>query len=79
MRALMNFQERDGWWFNVLAADARTVLVRSRRVRDQETLLRIVAKVGGDPALAAGDIRRWSRGAVWIDLSSAQCRYFGIQ
>jgi hypothetical protein len=77
MRALMNFQERDGWWIHIIAADCRTVLLSFRRVRDQETLLRIVRKLHGDPELAEHDIRRWGRGSVWIDPSPEQRKTLG--
>ncbi len=78
MRALMNFMYRDGWSTHILAADCKTVLVGYRSVRDQETLLRIVAKLGGSVADAETDIRRWNRGSVWIEPSLAQCRALGI-
>jgi hypothetical protein len=45
MRALMNFQEGDGWTVHIIGADARTVLMSFSRVRDKEMLLRIVAKL----------------------------------
>jgi hypothetical protein len=78
MRALMNFQENRGWSFHILAADCKTVMVRYRRVRDQDTLLRIIAKLGGSVADAEEDIRRWNRGSVWIDLNDGQRKFFGI-
>jgi hypothetical protein len=48
MRALMNFMHRDGWSFHIIAEDCKTVLVGYRKVESQETLLRIIAKLGGD-------------------------------
>jgi hypothetical protein len=77
MRALMNFMERDGWTMHILAADARTVLLGYRSVRDQEMLLRIVAKLHGDVAEVEENIRRWGRGSVWIDPSAEQCKSAG--
>jgi hypothetical protein len=62
----MNFMHRDGWSLHILAEDCRIALVGYRSVHDQETLLRIVAKLKGNPAHAAEDIRRWGRGSVRI-------------
>jgi hypothetical protein len=78
MRALMNFMHRDGWWFHILAADAKTVLLGYRKAASKEALLRIVAKLGGSVDEAELDIRRWRRGGVWIEPSPAQCRFLGI-
>jgi hypothetical protein len=80
MRALINFINRGGCslHIHILAADSRTILVGHRKVRNTETLLRVVAKLGGDVALAEADIRRSDRGSVWIDLTPAQCEFFGI-
>ena len=70
---------RDGWSLHILAEDCRTVLVGYRSVRDQEMLLRIVAKLHRGPAHAVEGIRRYGRGSVWIDSSPAQCRALGIR
>ena len=79
MRALMNFMHRDGWWFHILAADAKTVLLGYTKAASQEALLGIVAKLGGSVEDAELDIRRWRRGSVWIDPSPAQCKALGIR
>jgi hypothetical protein len=55
------------------------VLVGYRGVRDQEMLLRIVAKLHGDVAEVEENIRRWGRGNVWIDPSPEQCKALGIR
>ena len=77
MRAPMNFMHRDGWWFHILAADAKTVLLGYRKVASKEVQLRIVAKLGGDVEDAKTGIRRWNCGSVWIDPSPAQCKALG--
>jgi hypothetical protein len=77
-RALMNFMDRDGWTFHIVGEDCRTLLVGYRKVKDEETLLRIIARLTGDVAEAKSKIDYCSRGSVWIDLSEAQCRFFGI-
>jgi hypothetical protein len=79
MRALMNFMHRDGWWFHILAADAKTVLLSYRKAANKEALLRIVGKLGGSVDDAELDIRRWQRGSVWIAPSLEQCKALGIQ
>ena len=79
MRALMNFMHRDGWSFHIIAEDCKTVLVGYRSVLNEETLLSMIARMGGSVEVAKQDIRRWGRGSVWIDLSPAQCKYFGIK
>ncbi len=62
MRALMNFMHRDGWWFHIRAADAKTVPLTYREAANEEALLRIVAKLGASVEDAELDIRRWNRG-----------------
>ena len=79
MRALMNFQERDGWSCHIIAEDCQTVLVGYRNVASQEELLRIVAKLGGSVEDASRSIEQWARGSVWIEPSPAQCRALGIR
>ena len=74
----MNFMHRDGWWFHILAADCQTVLVTYRKAASKEDLLRIIAKLGGNADEAETDMRRWNRGAAWIDPSPAQCKALGI-
>ena len=77
-RALMNFVDRDGWTFHIIGEDCRTLLVGYRKVKDEETLLRFIARLNGDVAEAKSKIDHCSRRSVRIDLSPAQCRYFGI-
>jgi len=78
MRALMNFMHRDGWSFQILAEDCKTILVGHRSVGKKETLLSMIARMGGSVEVARQNIRRWDRGSVWIDPSAAQCRALGI-
>ncbi len=78
MRVLISFINRRGWSLHILSADSQTILVGHRKVRNTEILLRVVAKLGGNVALAEADIRCWDRGNVWIDLTPAQCEFFGI-
>jgi hypothetical protein len=75
----MNVMERDGWTMHILAADARTVLLGYRSVRDQEMLLRIVAKLHGDVAEVEENIRRWGRAASGLIPSAEQCKGLGIR
>ena len=44
MRALMNFMHRDGWSFQILAEDCKTILVGHRSVGKKETLLSMIAR-----------------------------------
>ena len=74
----LNFMHRDGWSLHIIAADCKTVLLTFRCVRDEMTLLRIVAKLGGDVGKAKRDMNRWGRGSVWIDPSPVQCKALGI-
>ena len=78
MRALMNFMHRDGWSFHIIAEDCKTVLVGYRGVVNEETLLRMIARMGGSVEVAKQNIRRWGRGSVWINPSPAQCKALGI-
>jgi len=38
----------------------------------------MIAKLRGDIAEAKEHIRRWSRGTVDVNLSPAQCEFFGL-
>jgi hypothetical protein len=68
------------WSFHLTAEDCQTALTSWRDISgDKEALLRIIAKLHGSVEDAEHDISRWNRGGVWVDLSPAQCRYFGIQ
>ena len=79
MRAYLFFMHRDGWSFHRATDDCRMALTPWRHIADKEALLRTIAKLNGSMEDAEHDIRRWNRGGVWIDLSLAQCRYFGIR
>jgi hypothetical protein len=80
VRVYLFFMLRDGWSFHLTAEDCRTVLTPWRRIAgDKDALLRMIAKLRGSVEDAEHDIRRCNRGGVWVDLSPAQCRYFGIR
>jgi hypothetical protein len=72
MRALMNFEERDGWSFHILAEDQRTLLISDCTVGKKENLLSIITRLHGDVAEAKFVVRWENRGNVWIDISEAQ-------
>ena len=72
MRALMHFQQRDGWTMRILAEDQRTLLISDCAVGRKEILLSIINRLHGDVVGAKHVIRRENRGNVWIDISEAQ-------
>jgi hypothetical protein len=78
MRAYICFQHNTGWSFHLLSEDCRTPLTKWRPIESEEALLAMIAKMHGDVAEAKNDIHRWSRGTVAVDLSAAQCEFFGI-
>jgi hypothetical protein len=79
VRAYICFQYNRGWFFHLLSVDCTTPLTKWRRIESEEALLGMIAKIRGDIAEAKNDIRRWSRGTVSVDLSPAQCEFFGIR
>jgi hypothetical protein len=79
MRALLNFQNRDGWSFHLLAEDCQTVPTKWRPIELEDALLGMIAKMHGDMAQAKNSISQWGRGSIWVRLSPAQCRFFGTQ
>jgi hypothetical protein len=62
MRALLNFQNRDGWSFHLLAEDCQTVLTKWRPIEPEDALLGMIAKMHGDMAQAKNSISQWGRG-----------------
>jgi hypothetical protein len=72
MHALMNFKERDGWWFQILTEDQRTRLVSDCAAGKRETLLSIIARLHGDVAEAKFVTRLKNQGCVWIDITETQ-------
>ena len=83
MRALLNYTgartEKPGQWrITFLAEDARTPIGRPHIVKDLEALERLIDKMGGSGARARTDIYNWGQGSEWVNLSEAQCRFFGI-
>ena len=79
MRALLNYMYREGWTMHIMGEDCKTVLLGYRKVRDQEALLRIVAKLHGAVAEVETNIQRWGQGSVWIEPSPEQCKALGIR
>lgn len=79
-RALLTFMHRDGWTISFLAEDAKTPIGRRNiRVKDKDTLLRIVIKLKGNEARAQTAIYNWGQGSEWVELSDEQCQFFGIR
>jgi hypothetical protein len=78
MRAYICFMHREGWSFHLLAEDCQTTLTKWRPVESEEALLGMIAKMHRDVDEAQRKIRGWSRGSVWVELSAAQCEFFGI-
>lgn len=78
MRAYICFQQNDGWFFHLLSEDCQQPLTKWRPIKSEETLLAMIAKMRGDITEAENSIHRWSRGTVGVDLSPAQCKFFGI-
>ena len=71
MRILVNYIHRDGWWVHAIAEDASTPIGEYVSVKDEATLIRLLRYVGATDAdidLVHEDIRRGSRGGIWIDL-----------
>ena len=61
-----------------LDADARTPIGRRFRVKDQECLVRTVAKMGDDAERTRHALACWGQGSICVDLSPELCRFFGI-
>jgi hypothetical protein len=72
MRALMNFKERDGWSFHIVAEDQRTRLVSDCTAGKRETLLSIIARLRGDVTEAKFVTKLKNQGCVWIDITETQ-------
>jgi hypothetical protein len=72
VRVLVNFMLRkDTWFVHAITEDARTLISPILEVREQDTLIRLLRYIGaGDAEIdhVLEDIRRWSRGGVWIEL-----------
>jgi hypothetical protein len=71
VRILANYMHRDGWWVHAIAEDASTPIGEYVSVKDEATLIRLLRYVGATDAdidLVHEDIRRGSRGGIWIEL-----------
>lgn len=80
MRALLNFDHwKNHYTVSFLADDCKTPLGRLHTVNDTATLLAVVTRLRGDVAQATQELKQWGRGGVWVDLSPAQRRFFGIR
>jgi hypothetical protein len=73
VRVLVNYMLRKETWFvHAITEDARTPISPILEVRELNTLTRLLRYIGaGDAEIdhVQGDIRRWSRGGVWIELT----------
>jgi hypothetical protein len=73
MRVLVNFMLRKETWFvHAITEDAKTPISPILTIRELDTLIRLLRYIGaGDAEIdhVQEDIRRWSRGGVWIELT----------
>lgn len=82
MRVIVNFMYRNGWFVHCLADDARTPISPYITVATLETLIRLLRYVGaGEIEIAEvhEDVRRWSRGSVYVDLAPGRKNLLGIR
>ena len=82
MRLIVNFQHRKSWSIHTMAEDCRTPLGPCRDVASEQTLMRLFAYLGATPAAleeAAGDLRRWSRGGIHIDVPEGRLHSMGVR
>jgi hypothetical protein len=74
VRVLINYMLRKETWFvHAIAADAAIPISPILEFREQDTMIRLLRYIGvSDAAIdhVQEDIRRWSRGGVWIELAS---------
>ena len=69
---MVNYMERDGWSVHCLAEDARTPISPYVDVAGLPTLIKLMRYVGAtDEKIEQvhADIRRWSRGSVYVALA----------
>ena len=80
MRALLNFDHwKNHYTISFLAEDCKTTLGRTHCVNDKAVLLAVVTRLRGDVVQATEELKQWGRGGVWVNLSPAQHRFFGIR
>ena len=80
MRALLNFGGGPhGLTISFCDSTAAKGFGVFRRVKDRESLLRMVEKMCGDAAEAENALRCWGQGSTWVELSPEQCKFFGIK
>ncbi len=82
VRVIVNFQHRKGWNIHTMAEDCRTRLGPYRDVASEQTLIRLFAYLGATPEAldeAAGDLRRWSRGGIHIDVPEERLHLLGVR
>jgi len=81
VRVIVNFQHRRGWNIHTMAEDCRTPLGPFRDVASEATLMRLFKYLGATPESldeAAGDLRRWSRGGIHIDVPEDRLHLLGV-
>jgi len=80
MRLLATYGKYKGrWHLSLLREDAQTPAGQRVSFASEAALVNAAAKMRGDAAQVRSDLRRWGQGSAWLDLSPAQCRFFGIQ
>ena len=80
MRAYIRFMHREGWSFHLLAEDCLDYAdqVKSLVVAGGGVARDDLAKMHGDVAEAQRKILGDGAVGVWVELSAAQCEFFGI-
>jgi hypothetical protein len=83
VRILVNFMQRAEVWFvHALADDAKTPITPIQQVRELGTLVRLLRYVGATDAdidQVQENVRRWSRGGVWIELAPGRMNLLRIR
>ena len=68
-----------GWHITFLAEDAKISIEYPATIRDMETLLRVIKKLGGNKTRARVGPYNWGQGSEWIEPSPARCKALGIE
>jgi hypothetical protein len=82
VRVIVNFQHRKTWSIHTIAEDCRTTLGPYRDVASEATLLRLFQFLGATPEAledAKGNLRRWSRGGIHIDVPPERLYLLGVK
>jgi hypothetical protein len=81
VRVIVNFQHRKSWSIHTMAEDCRTTLGPHLHVASEQTLMRLFAYLGATPEAldeATGNLRRWSRGGIHIDVPEDRLHLLGV-